>query len=138
VAGFDRDEAIAFIRAAVADSLALDLEQVRLDSRLITDLGATSLDFIDLIFTLEKRFGVQIQESELDFVSKLNPTAPDAMQKTALPAETVDKLKAWLPALATVSDPGQVTPAQVFSMITVETLWLLVERKLDPTRRAKA
>ena len=126
----DREEAIAFIRGAVADSLALDPEQVTLESRLITDLGATSLDFIDLVFTLEKRFGVQIQDTELDFVSKLNPTSAEGMQGSVLDSGTIARLTRWLPALATVEDPAKITAAQLFSMITVETLWRLVETKL--------
>jgi acyl carrier protein len=118
------------VRALVADSLAQDADDVRLDSRLITDLGADSLDFIDMIFALEKRFGVKIRQGELDFLAKLDVSDPKVMREGFLAREAVESLQRWLPALRAVPDASKVTPAQVFSFITVETLCIMVESKL--------
>ena len=127
----DRTEALTIIRSAVADCLALDLDDVRLESRLVADLGADSLDFVDLIFTIERKFGVKIRESELDFLGQLDAASSQATDGEFLPLEVVEKLRPWLPALDRVEDPEKVKPSQVFGMISVETLWLLVERKLQ-------
>ena len=43
----------------IADVLVLDDDEVKLSSSLITDLGAESIDFLDLVFQLEKEFGVK-------------------------------------------------------------------------------
>jgi acyl carrier protein len=118
------------VRALVADSLAQDQADVTLESRLITDLGADSLDFIDMIFALEKRFSVKIRQGELDFLSKLDVSNPKVMREGFLAREAVEGLLPWLPALKTVPDLSKVTPAQVFSFITVETLCIMVEAKL--------
>ena|SRR5688500_13585699 len=118
------------VRALVADSLAQDQDEVRLDSRLVTDLGADSLDFIDMIFALEKRFDVKIRQGELDFLGKLDVSNPKVMREGFLAREAVEGLMPWLPALKKVPDPSKVTPAQVFSFITVETLCIMVEDKL--------
>jgi acyl carrier protein len=118
------------IRDVVADSLAVDQDEVRLESRLVTDLGADSLDFIDLIFTLEKRFGVKIRQGELDFLSKLDVSNPKVMREGFLAPDALQGLLPWLPALRAVPDLSKVTPAQLFSFITVETLCIMVERKL--------
>ncbi len=40
----------------IADVLVLDDDEVKLTSRLISDLGAESIDFLDLVFQLEKEF----------------------------------------------------------------------------------
>jgi len=64
-----RDELVTAVRALLADRLALKVERVTLRSRLIDDLGADSLDFIDLVFTLEKKFGIKIREEEFDFLA---------------------------------------------------------------------
>ena len=48
-----RDEGLATVRALVADCLALDPGSVAPESRLVSDLGADSLDFLDLLFRLE-------------------------------------------------------------------------------------
>ncbi len=43
------------VRTIIADVLVIDEEEVSLNSRLIADLGAESIDFLDLVFQLEKR-----------------------------------------------------------------------------------
>ena len=118
------------VRDLVADSLAVDPAEVELGSRLITDLGADSLDFIDMVFALEKRFNVKIRQGELDFLSKLDVSNPKVMREGFLAREAIDGLLPWLPALKTVPDLSKVTPAQVFSFITVETLCIMVEAKM--------
>ena len=116
--------------ALVVNSLALEPERVTLKSRLTADLGADSLDFVDIIFLLEKKFGVKIREGEFDFLSRLDFSSPEVMRKGFLTRETVARLGESLPALREVSDPEKVTPAELFSFITIETLCMLVERKL--------
>jgi acyl carrier protein len=125
-----RDERIEFLRKCVAERLFLQQDEVKLESRLIDDLGADSLDFIDLLFQLESRFGVAFQQDEfIDFTfRKLTPEG-------FLMLEAVEQLSAWLPDLKDVDDPQQVTVWQLLSLIKVETLLEMVERKLDqPTK----
>ena len=126
-----REEGLPVVRTAVADSLALDLDEVSPTSRLVTDLGADSLDFVDLIFTLEKKFGVKIRESELGLLTRLDINSPDVLQGDYLTPQAIDKLAPWVPAILEVEDLARVTPGQLFSMITVETLWNVVARKLS-------
>jgi acyl carrier protein len=120
----------ATMRRLVADCLAVDAEQVRRESRLTDELGADSLDFIDLLFVIEKEFGIKVRDSELDFLSRLDFSSPEVMREGHLTAATLDRLRGFLPLLRDVPDPGRVTPAQLFAMITVETLCILVGRKL--------
>ena len=118
------------LRGLVADCLAVEPDKVSRESRLTEDLGADSLDFIDLLFMIEKEFGIKVRESELDFLSRLDFSSPEVMREGYLTAATVDRLKDWLPALRAVPDPTRIKPAALFSMITVETLSLLIQRKL--------
>jgi acyl carrier protein len=118
------------LRALIADCLAVEPDKVSRESRLTDDLGADSLDFIDLLFVIEKEFGIKVRESELDFLSRLDFSSPEVMRGGYLTAATVDRLKDWLPALRAVADPARVRPAELFSMITVETLCRLIQRKL--------
>ncbi len=121
-----RDERIDFLRKCVAERLFLKPEQVQLESRLIDDLGADSLDFIDLLFQLESRFGVAFQQDEfIDFTFR--QLTPEGF----LMPEAVEQLGKYFPELKEVDDPRQVTVWQLLSLITVETLLEMVERKLD-------
>jgi acyl carrier protein len=49
----------------VADALGCDLAEVKPDASLIEDLGAESIDFLDIVFRLEKSFGIKIERGEL-------------------------------------------------------------------------
>lgn len=124
----------ATVRSLVADSLAVPRDQVGADSRLVDDLGADSLDFIDILFSVEKAFGIKIRETELDFLSRLDFSSPEVMKDGHLTLATVDRLREWLPLLDAVPDRSKVTPRELFSMITVETLCILIARKVGPRR----
>jgi acyl carrier protein len=113
----------------VADSLALDESRISLQSRLIDDLGADSLDFVDLVFAIEKEFGVKIREADLNFLGRLDFSSPSVMKDGFLTSETVAALSPVLPALEHAPDPGRITPGQLFSMLTVESLCLMIERR---------
>src|SRR6185436_8744825 len=53
------------VAATMADALACDLEKVKLDASLINDLGAESIDFLDIIFRLERAFKVKIPRGKI-------------------------------------------------------------------------
>ena len=127
----NREEGIEIICKAVADSLALDLDEVRADSRLITDLSADSLDFLDIIFMLEEKFSVKLREGELDFLAKLELNSSKTMNGEYLKREAVDSLISRLPALSGEPDLDCIKPARLYAFITIETLWLMVADHLN-------
>jgi acyl carrier protein len=124
----DRKELRSRMCTLVAESLAVPLEQVRLQSRLVPDLGADSLDFMDFAFALEKEFGIPIQKGELEFLVRLDWSSPEVVKNGHLTEQTIDAVKGWLPPLGDVEDPASISPAAMFSMITVESLCLIAER----------
>jgi acyl carrier protein len=118
------------MRALVAQSLAVPEAEIRLDSRLITDLGADSLDFVDIGFAIEKTFGVTLRESELNFLTKMDFASPNVVRDGFVTAGALETVAPLLPALAAVPDRGRITPRELYSLLTVESLCLLVERHL--------
>jgi len=59
------DDIFAKVRTTLVDALSVDDDQVTPTARLKADLGAESIDFLDIVFRLEKQFGVQIPREEL-------------------------------------------------------------------------
>jgi acyl carrier protein len=116
------------LRTMIAESLALDEAAITLESRLIDDLGADSLDFVDLIFAIERAFGVKLREADLTFLTGLDFSSPTVMKDGVLTPETLTAIAPLLPALQNVPDPTRVTPGELFSLLTVETLCLMIER----------
>ena len=59
------DEVFNKIKEILSAALGVEDEDVRVDSSLVRDLGAESIDFIDIIFRLEKGFDLKIPSGEL-------------------------------------------------------------------------
>ena len=131
-----RSDILPRVRALIADSLAVDESRVAADSRLIDDLGADSLDFVDLIFAIEKAFGVKLREADLNFLTRLDFSSPTVMKDGFLTRDTIEALAPLLPGLQHVADRNRVTPGELFSLLTVETLCLMIERRLPTTGQA--
>lgn len=124
----NRDQGIEIVRTIVAECLAREISEVLPESRLIGDLAADSLDFVDLIFTLEKRFGVQLRENDLNPMSRVPGQGTVIVE--FLPGEVVSRLLPWLPELALAPDLSRIRPSQILPLVTVESLWCLLEQKI--------
>jgi acyl carrier protein len=60
-----KDDIFAKVQKTLVEALSVDDEQVTPGARLKADLGAESIDFLDIVFRLEKTFGVTIPREEL-------------------------------------------------------------------------
>ena len=60
-----KDEVFEKIRDALVEALGVDEEEVTAEATLVGDLGAESIDFLDIVFRLEKAFDIKIPRGEL-------------------------------------------------------------------------
>ena len=60
-----KDEIFEKVRSTLVDALNVDEDEVTPTARLRGDLNAESIDFLDIVFRLEKQFGVKIPREEL-------------------------------------------------------------------------
>jgi acyl carrier protein len=60
-----KDEVFKKVQAALVDALGVDEEEVTPQATMVGDLGAESIDFLDIVFKLEKGFGIEIPRKEL-------------------------------------------------------------------------
>ncbi len=54
------------IRAIIADKLSLDEEEITMESSFMEDLGADSLDIVELIMALEDEFDMSIPDEDAE------------------------------------------------------------------------
>src|SRR5690606_33589352 len=84
------------VREIVADVLVIDEDEVALNSRLIADLGAESIDFLDLVFQLEKEFKIKIPRGQLEKNARGNLAEEDFEKGGILTAEGLAALQNYL------------------------------------------
>jgi acyl carrier protein len=60
-----REDILRQVQEILVDALGVDDDEVTLESRLMGDLGAESIDFLDIVFRLEKAFSIKIPREEL-------------------------------------------------------------------------
>ncbi|MBX3381993.1 MAG: acyl carrier protein [Phycisphaeraceae bacterium] len=123
-----RDDIFSKIRTVLVDALAVDDDDVTMESVLTTDLGAESIDFLDIVFKLEQEFGIKIDQGELfpDNVAQ----DPRYVQNGLVTAEGLATLRARMPHvnLDEFEKDPQIT--KIGTLFTVDTLVSFVEAKL--------
>ncbi len=62
----DRDELFEKIKAVVVDQLGVEEDDVTEDAAFVDDLGADSLDIVELVMALEEEFGVSIPDEQAE------------------------------------------------------------------------
>ena len=60
-----KDEIYEKIKTALVDALGVDEDEITPEATLVGDLGAESIDFLDIVFRLEKAFSIKIPRGEL-------------------------------------------------------------------------
>lgn len=59
------------VKAVVVEQLSIEAESVKMESKIIEDLGADSLDVVELIMALEEKFEIEIPDSDAEKLIKI-------------------------------------------------------------------
>ena len=60
------------IKKALAEQLGTDVSKITEDSRIVEDLGADSLDIVEILITVENRFGIEIPDEDIEDIVTVN------------------------------------------------------------------
>tara|TARA_Y100000588_G_scaffold335010_2_gene374854 strand:- start:168 stop:581 length:414 start_codon:yes stop_codon:yes gene_type:complete len=125
------------VRDIVADVLVLDEDEVAIDSRLIADLGAESIDFLDLVFQLEKEFNVKIPRGQLEKNAR-GDLAEDQFEKGGVVTEQgLVALKTYLSEVPQEHFKANMKVNEIPSLFTVETFCKLIVSAVDQKEAAE-
>lgn len=122
------DEVFEKVQEVLVDALAVDDDEVTPEATLTSDLGAESIDFLDIVFKLEQSFGFKIEQGEL-FPDNVTQD-PDFVQNGKVTDKGIQTLKERLPHadFSKLEENPDVT--KVGEIFTVDALVKFVERKL--------
>lgn len=123
-----RDEILSKVRDVLVDALAADEDEVTPSASLINDLGAESIDFLDIVFKLEQAFGIKIAQGELSPEGVTQD--PKFVKDGMVTAEGLAALKARLPHVDFAAFEKDPKVSKVASLFTVDTIVRFVEAKL--------
>lgn len=116
------------VREVLIDALAVDEEEVELDSTLVDDLGAESIDLLDIVFQLEKAFDIKIDRGELIPVDMLNNQ--EYVQDGKLTDAGLAELKKALPNANLEAFSKNPLVQNLAKVLTVKDMVQIVETKL--------
>lgn len=123
-----KDEIFTTVQEALVEALGVDEDEVTADSSLVEDLGAESIDMLDIIFRLEKGFEIKIDREELFPESLLKD--PNYVQGGKITAEGMTELNKRM-TFADLSDlPADLPVEDFFNTFKVKTICDYVEYKL--------
>ena len=90
-----RDEVYSKVQGVLVDALGVDEEQVKPTARLRQDLGAESIDFLDIVFRLERAFSIKIPRGEM--IPENVMTDPNYVQNGKVTPAGMVELKKRMP-----------------------------------------
>jgi acyl carrier protein len=125
----DKDTVGEAINEIICASLALEPDEVTPERTLVDDLGMDSLDFLDIMFSLEKRFDAKIRDQKVD--SFLRPNGGEDDLPAHFSDAEIESLAELMPTIKDAAATGPVSRNQVFSFVTVDTIQRIVSRKLS-------
>ena len=125
-----RDEIFDEVKEVLIDALGLDDDEVSESVTLMGDLGAESIDFLDIVFRLEKSFGIKIPREEL-FPAESLMNNPEYVSNGKLTEKGIAELKAKMPHtdISTFQENPNVN--RLGDLFTVAAVVNFVEGKLQ-------
>ncbi len=123
------DDVLAKITEVLEDALGVDEDEVTPTATLGPDLGAESIDYLDIVFRLEKAFGIKIDQAEMMPNDVLND--PQYVQDGKITDKGIDELKAKMPHADLSAIEGSRDVEDFEKVFTVDTIVKFVQSKLD-------
>ena len=126
-----KDEVFKKIQTALVDALGVDDDEVTPTATLVGDLGAESIDFLDIVFRLEKAFDIKVDRSEL-FPEDILTNAEYIKDGKVTPAG-VEQLKKRMPFADLTNFAANPLVKGFGNLLTVQDMCRYVESKVQVT-----
>ena len=123
-----KEEVFTGVQEALVEALAVDEEEVTMEATLVDDLGAESIDLLDIVFRLEKIFSIKIDRSELIPEDLLSD--PQFVVDGKLTANGLEELKKRMPDKDLDDFARNPMVQNISKILTVADMCTLVENKL--------
>src|SRR5438445_11365125 len=117
------------VAATMTDALGCDVEQVKLEASLIDDLSAESIDFLDIVFRLERAFKVKIPRGKILEEARGNLSESEFDKGGVVSEAGVERLKSFLSEVPAERFKSPLAVADIPRLFTTETFCKMVVRQ---------
>ena len=124
-----RDEIFQKVAATLVEALNVDEDQVTLASTLQGDLGAESIDFLDIVFRLEREFSIKIPRNEL-FPESIFQGDPEFVKDGKVTPKGLNELRTKMPYADLTEFEKNPTLEGISDLFTVNLIVSYIESKL--------
>ena len=124
-----QEEIYSKVSATLVEALNVDEEEIKPTSTLQGDLGAESIDFLDIVFRLEREFGIKIPRGEL-FPESIFQGDPEFVQNGRVTAKGLAELKARMPFADLSKFEENPELSGISDLFTVEMITRYIQGKL--------
>ena len=125
-----RDEIFQEIKEVLIDALGVDDDEVTSDATLMGDLGAESIDFLDIVFRLEKAFEIKIAREELFPIENIMSNQ-DFVKDGKLTVAGLTEMKEKMPHTDFASFENDPDINKLGDLFTVNSIVNYIETKLN-------
>src|SRR5439155_2700593 len=126
-----QDEIYTKVSATLVEALNVDEEEIQPTSTLQGDLGAESIDFLDIVFRLEREFGIKIPRGEL-FPESIFQGDPEFVQNGRVTEKGLAELRSRMPFADLDRFEANPEVGAISDLFTVEMITRYIQGKLQP------
>jgi acyl carrier protein len=127
-----RDEIYEKVSSTLVEALNVDEDEIKPDATLQGDLGAESIDFLDIVFRLEREFGIKIPRGEL-FPESIFQGDPDFVQNGKVTPKGMEELRQRMPFADLSQFKEDPEVGHLSDLFTVDLITRYIQGKLGQT-----
>jgi acyl carrier protein len=128
-----QEEIYSKVSATLVEALNVDEDEITPESTLQGDLGAESIDFLDIVFRLEREFGIKIPRGEL-FPESIFQGDPEFVQDGRVTEKGLAELKARMPFADLEQFEQDPEVSHISDLFTVDLITRYVQGKLETSK----
>src|SRR5437660_11205531 len=128
-----QDEIYSKVSGTLIEALNVDEDQVTPQATLQGDLGAESIDFLDIVFRLEREFGIKIPRGEL-FPESIFQGDPDMVQDGKLTSKGLTELRTKMPYADLKKFETNPDFEGLRDLFTVDLISRYIQAKIGPSK----
>jgi acyl carrier protein len=128
-----QDEIYQKVSSTLIEALNVDEDQINPQATLVGDLGAESIDFLDIVFRLEREFGIKIPRGEL-FPESIFQGDPEFVQDGKITSKGMSELRTKMPYADLARFETNPDFDGLRDLFTVDLISRYIQAKVAPSK----